>query len=106
MTLEELAIQLRDEKKRIVLAYAFNATGKTRLCVAYKDATKTDRDEHTGVYYNAFSEDLFVWDNDEDNDGEDMRLVVTQSSLSKFHSLLTEDSVREKLKPYKRVYDF
>lgn len=106
MTHEELAVQLREEKKRIVLVYAFNATGKTRLCVAYKDATKTKDDQHTGVYYNAFSEDLFVWENDEANDGADMRLTVTLSSLSKFHSLLSEDSVREKLKPYMRTYDF
>lgn len=31
MTLEELAVWLRDKTKRIVVLYAFNATGKTRL---------------------------------------------------------------------------
>ena len=61
MTHAEIAEALKVSDERIVLAYAFNATGKTRLCVAYKNATKHEDGTHTGVYYNAFSEDLFVW---------------------------------------------
>jgi len=106
VTLPEIAKVLKDSDARISLAYAFNATGKTQLCVAYKDATKSEDGTHTGVYYNAFSEDLFVWDNDEENDGADIRLTVQPSSLSKFHASLTEDKVREKLKAYKPKYDF
>ena len=69
MTLAEIAEAIKADNAKIVLAYAFNTTGKTRLCVAYKDATKLANGSHTGVYYNAFSEDLFVWNNDEENDG-------------------------------------
>lgn len=59
MNLEEIANQLKNLDQNIVLIYAFNATGKTRLSVAYKDATKNpETDQHIGVYYNAFSEDL------------------------------------------------
>lgn len=106
MTLTEIAKLLKENGARISLAYAFNATGKTQLCVAYKDATKNADGTHTGVYYNAFSEDLFVWDNDEENDGRDVRLTVRPSSLSKFHASLTEDNVREKLRAYNPKYDF
>ena len=55
---------------------------------------------------NAFSEDLFVWDNDEENDGADIRLTVRPSSLSRFHASLTEDNVRDKLNAYKPKFGF
>jgi hypothetical protein len=106
VTHAEIAEALKSCEERIILAYAFNATGKTRLCVAYKDATKLEDGTHTGVYYNAFSEDLFVWDNDEENDGADIRLTILPSSLSRFHASLTEDNVRDKLNAYKPKFGF
>lgn len=106
MTLDEIAKALKKDAARIILAYAFNATGKTQLCVSYKNATKNEDGSHTGVYYNAYSEDLFVWNNDEENAGEGIRLSVLPSSLSRFHTLLTEDNIRDKLKPYKPKYGF
>ena len=106
MTLDKIAKTLRDDAARITLAYAFNATGKTQLCVAYKNATKQADGSHTGVYYNAYSEDLFVWDNDEENDGANVRLTVQPSSLSRFHTLLTEDNIRDKLNAYKPKFGF
>jgi len=106
MTLDEIAQALRDDEARIILAYAFNSTGKTQLCVSYKNATKNEDGSHAGVYYNAYSEDLFVWENDEENSGADIRLNLLPSSLSKFHAVLTEDNVRDKLKPYKPKYGF
>lgn len=106
MTLDEIAKSLQEEKAKIILAYAFNATGKTQLCVAFKNATKHNDGSHAGVYFNAFSEDLFVWDNDEVNDGADIRLTVRSSSLSKFHASLTEDNIRDKLNAYKPKFQF
>jgi hypothetical protein len=106
VTLDDIATSLRDDAARITLAYAFNATGKTQLCVAFKNATKHQDGSHTGVYYNAYSEDLFVWDNDEDNDGANVRLTVLPSSLSRFHALLTEDNIRDKLGAYKPKFGF
>lgn len=106
MTHAEIAQAIKTDDARITLAYAFNSTGKTRLCVAYKDATKQEGGAHSGVYYNAFSEDLFVWDNDEDNDGANIRLTVCPSSLSQFHALLTEDNIRDRLKAYKPKFAF
>ncbi len=102
----DLAKEIRDAKERIVLMYAFNATGKTRLSVAYKDATKGEDGSHTGVYYNAYSEDLFVWQNDTENDESTVRLDIRKSSLNLFHSSLSEDDIREKLNRYRPSYRF
>jgi hypothetical protein len=105
--MESLANELFELKKNIVLVYAFNGTGKTRLSVSYKDLTKAKNDgKHSGVYYNAYSEDLFVWDNDNENDGANIRLLIQKSSLNQYHALLDEDILREKLAPYKPKFDF
>ncbi len=107
MNHKEIAKKIYDLDENIVLMYAFNGTGKTRLSVAYKDITKENNENsHSGVYYNAFSEDLFVWDNDEEHDNVDIKLNITHSSLNQFHGLLTEELVYEKLTPYKPKYDF
>lgn len=102
---ESIANEILGLKENIVLVYAFNTTGKTRLSIAYKNATK-EENKHTGVYYNAFSEDLFLWDNDIDNDESNIRLLIKNSSLNKFHALFTEEDVMEKLELYKPKYNF
>jgi len=109
MSLGAIANQLNELHENIILIYAFNAMGKTRLCVAYKDATKDpESGQHAGVYYNAFSEDLFVWDNDEENDGANIRLNILPSGLNQFHSFLYEnhDAVMNKLALYAPSYRF
>ncbi len=77
-TLTEIAQQLKDSNKKVQLIYAFNGTGKTRLSREFKQliAPKANDDEGDGkaetpelsrnkiLYYNAFTEDLFYWDND------------------------------------------
>lgn len=74
-SLTEIAQSLKDANKKVQLIYAFNGTGKTRLSREFKEliAPKTPEteEEETGVkimYYNAFTEDLFYWDNDLHND--------------------------------------
>lgn len=94
-TVKEIAQELEDTKENIILIYAFNGTGKTRLSVEYKNIT-----DHTGVYYNSYSEDLFVWDN------ENIKLDIIYSSLNNLHRSLTEENVDKKLEPYKRKYNF
>ncbi len=75
MSLKDVAKQINESKENIFLIYAFNATGKTRLSVEYKDLTKAKNEgRHVGVYYNAFSEDLFYWDNDEKNQGANKKI--------------------------------
>ena len=108
MELKEIAEQIRVETSKIVLIYAFNAVGKTRLSVSYKDTTKQHNGgNHAGVYFNAYSEDLFFWDNDEEHGNQNMKLSVLESSLNQYHSYLIEETV--KLEDgriiYKRIQD-
>lgn len=76
-SLTEIAQTLKDANKKVQLIYAFNGTGKTRLSrefkllIAPKDVENEEESEDTGIkvlYYNAFTEDLFYWDNDLDAD--------------------------------------
>lgn len=71
-TLTEIAQTLIDTDKKVQLLYAFNGVGKTRLSREFKElvAPKTEGEEAEEekpikvLYYNAFTEDLFYWDND------------------------------------------
>ncbi len=106
-TIVEIAKKLKKTKENIILIYAFNSTGKTRLSVEYKNITKKPVDgKHIGVYYNAFSEDLFVWDNDNPNAEQNIKLDIKFSILNRHHTLITEEDVEKKLLPYKRKYNF
>jgi hypothetical protein len=109
-TITEIAEQIKAAKEPIILIYAFNSTGKTNLSVEYKNLSKREDGGHTGVYYNAYSEDLFRWDNDEENGNEDMKLEILRSSLNPYFSSIIEnpDLLGEKLAPYlpKYTYDF
>ena len=105
-TIEEIASELSENTANVQLLYAFNSVGKTRLSIAYKNVTKDKDGTHTGIYYNAYSEDLFVWDNDIENDEANIRLTVLPSKLSRFHAALSEIEVHAKLKPYRPSFDF
>lgn len=106
MNLRDIAKEIKSAGEQVFLLYAFNATGKTRLSVEYKELCRNERHEQTGVYYNAFSEDLFVWNNDIENAEENIRMQIVKSSLNDLHSYIDESKVREKLKPYNVEYDF
>lgn len=94
-TLEAIARQLKDTNKKVQLIYAFNGTGKTRLSRAFKQliAPKGDDDDPNVegevpglsrdkiLYYNAFTEDLFYWDNDLARDAEP-RLKIQPNSFT------------------------
>ena len=85
-TLTEIAQELRTANKKVQLIYAFNGTGKTRLSREFKqliapiaddnegdDEAEADRSELSRnkiLYYNAFTEDLFYWDNDLEQDAD------------------------------------
>lgn len=90
-------------KENIVLIYAFNGTGKTRLSIDYKTYTKTANDNKpAGVYYNAYSEDLFQWDNDDENGNADIKLKIISSVLNEYHSYIIE--APQKLQEYLDKY--
>jgi wobble nucleotide-excising tRNase len=70
-TLKKVAELLKSSDKKVQLIYAFNGTGKTRLSRTFKDLIAPKSDELDDVhqekpkilYYNAFTEDLFYWNN-------------------------------------------
>ncbi|MCY4594728.1 MAG: AAA family ATPase, partial [Bryobacterales bacterium] len=105
-TIEDIAFELTDDDANVQLLYAFNSVGKTRLSVAYKNATKNENGTHAGIYYNAYSEDLFVWNNDVENDEANIRLTILPSRLSRLHADLNEPYIHAKLKPYRPSFDF
>lgn len=92
-TLTEIAQQLQDANKKVQLIYAFNGVGKTRLSRAFKNfiAPKNDSEDAQSselaqkkiLYYSAFTEDLFYWDNDLDGDAEP-RLKIQPNSFTKW----------------------
>jgi len=80
-SLTEIAEQLKAANKKVQLIYAFNGVGKTRLSREFKQliAPKAELEEGDAepelsrskiLYYNAFTEDLFYWDNDLEQDAE------------------------------------
>jgi hypothetical protein len=102
-TLEDITIYFRkllETKKRIAL-FAYNGTGKTRISVAFKSIGQ-QLNEETGektadtLYYNAFTEDLFYWDNDLNNDTE---RVLKLNSSSRFFSGLKELEMESRIRP-------
>lgn len=82
-SLEEIAKELRDSKKKTTLIYAFNGTGKTRLSMSFKDLVSSPSSEDSTkkrvIYYNAFTEDLFNWENDLESDLERVLKINTSS---------------------------
>lgn len=74
-SLADIAQRLKDSNKKVQLIYAFNGTGKTRLSrkvkelIVPKSISESDDEQveparNKILYYSAFTEDLFYWDND------------------------------------------
>ncbi|WP_019635145.1 AAA family ATPase [Paenibacillus fonticola] len=93
-SLNEIAQQLVDNNKKVQLIYAFNGTGKTRLSRQFKSLVEPKLDGDTELeelevidkkvlYYNAFTEDLFYWDNDLEYDTEP-KLKIHPNSFTRW----------------------
>lgn len=100
--LPALATHLRQElqTKKFILLYAYNGTGKTRLSTAFKDLGKNGDDRDT-LYFNAFTEDLFSWDNDLANDRE---RVLKINKDSRFFAGLKELEMDNRIRPLLNRY--
>lgn len=90
--LKRLARNIRDtlgtedttDTKNYYLLFAYNGTGKTRLSVEFKNLGKkripgSEEKTRDTLYYNAFTEDLFTWNNDLEGD-TDRRLLFNTNS--------------------------
>lgn len=93
-SLIEVAQELNASDKKVHLIYAFNGTGKTRLSREFKQliAPKTDSEEDVQsselaqkkiLYYNAFTEDLFYWNNDLEHDVEP-KLIIQPNAFTRW----------------------
>lgn len=100
--LNALAAYFRTElgTKKFILLYAYNGTGKTRLSTAFKDLGRNG-DERDTLYFNAFTEDLFSWDNDLDNDRE---RVLKINKTSRFFAGLGELEMDNRIRPLLNRY--
>lgn len=107
-----LAKHLRNESsnKKIILLYAFNGTGKTRLSSAFKElgkvVTSSDKTEtcdppRDTLYFNSFTQDLFSWDNDLDNDTDRKLKINTKSRFfAGLDSMEMDNRIRTLLNRY------
>lgn len=100
-SLDAIAIHLRErlEQKKYILLFAFNGTGKTRLSMAFKELGKQDDGEEETrdtLYFNAFTEDLFYWDNDLENDA---KRVLRLNRDSHFFDGLQELEMENRIGP-------
>ena len=90
-----------DQFTNCVLLFAYNGTGKTRLSYDFAHfERREDSVQHT-LYYNAYTEDLFTWDNDLKNNTEHHLLINKNSSLIQG---LAGYNFTDKLRKYLQVY--
>lgn len=95
-TLTEIAQDLRNSNKKVQLIYALNGTGKTRLSRAFQELLLAEIEQAVEIeeassnlsrkniiYYNAFTEDLFFWDNDL-QDNVDRKLKIHPNDFTKW----------------------
>ncbi len=125
-SMAKLVTRLRDDltsgNQDFVLLYAYNGTGKTRLSMEFKEAGKKVQggksakrtkpgDEHgeqnndsqqaDTLYFNAFTEDLFSWDNDLEHDNERrFRLNANSKFFKGLKDLALEDRIGDYLSRY------
>lgn len=101
-TLSKVVTRLRDDlnNANCVLLFAYNSTGKTRLSMEFKNAGKRRGDADT-LYFNAYTEDLFFWDNDLEGDTERyLRINAASKFFSGFQGLALEKKIYDYLSRY------
>lgn len=101
-SIRRLVQRLRDDlnggAQDFVLLYAYNSTGKTRLSMEFKDAGKRKNQGNPDtLYFNAFTEDLFSWDNDLEHDSQ---RVLRINSASRFFSGIRELALEQNIQSY------
>ena len=105
-SLDSLATRLRDDfysgGHDFVLLYAYNGIGKTRLSMEFKSAGKAKNGGAPDtLYFNAYTEDLFVWDNDLQGDS---KRILRLNSDSRFFSGIKDLSLDASIQSYLSRY--
>ena len=108
-SLSKLVERLRDDfrsgNQDFVLLYGYNGVGKTQLSMAFKDAgKKINGGNPDTLYFNAYTEDLFSWDNDLDGDSKRfLKLNVQSSFVAGLRELELDTRIRPHLNRYTKV---
>lgn len=68
-----------DQFTNCALVFAYNGTGKTRLSYDFAHYGRREGDPQHTLYYNAYTEDIFSWNNGTE-DGTYPRLLINRSS--------------------------
>ena len=101
LSIKRLVERLRDDFRNgadFLLLFAYNGTGKTRLSMAFKEAGKRKKGVlRDTLYFNAFTEDLFTWDNDL---ADDSRRVLRINATSRFFDGFKELEMESRIRPY------
>ena len=119
--LNAVATHLREKlaEKKYILLFAYNGTGKTRLSMAFKELGKTvttrpmtvndnvndaltiEEVQRDTLYFNAFTEDLFYWDNDLESDSNrELRLNTSSRFFSGLLGTAIDTNIRNLLHRY------
>ncbi|MGY3805363.1 AAA family ATPase [Pigmentibacter ruber] len=94
------------ENKKYIVIFAHNGTGKTRLSMEFKEYCRKLNLPSDTLYFNAFTEDLFSWDNDlENNENRYLKMNKEAKFFAGLAELEMESRIREKLRRYVR-FDF
>ncbi len=108
-TLDNIATYIRELNKKYIIIYAHNGIGKTRLSMKCSRLGKKEDSEgqvisRDTLYFNAFTEDLFNWDNDLDSD---FYRVLKLNKASRFFDGLDTLEMDNKIRPLlHRYFDF
>lgn len=104
VNLKTLARKLRDDLGGVdlMLLYAYNRTGKTRLSMEFKDEGKRKNNGKADtLYFNAFTEDLFTWDNDLEGDAaRHLRLNPDSTFFNGLRDLALDETIAGYLSRY------
>lgn len=93
-SINNIAAYLREAKrKKQVILFAHNGTGKTRLSMEFRGIGKATQSRDT-LYFNAYTEDLFIWVNDLKND----KKRYLKFKKSHFFDGIDNDNFKMKLK--------
>ena len=103
-SLDKLSVRLIDEltTSDLLFLFAYNGIGKTRLSMTFKDRLKKkNRNNPEVLYFNAFTEDLFTWDND--LSGDQLRFLKVNAEsrfINGLQGLALEGRIHEIIEKY------
>ena len=104
--LEGIVEKLKQSDKKVQLIYALNGSGKTQLSRRFKEAVQPEpycnsEEDPKILYYNAYTENLFNWENYLDNGSDKSNLVITSNKLIR-QILNTPESQEKIIKNFQR----